>query len=122
MVIMLPGSLKTEVMAAISQNYIDVALGNIETLQGRFANELCNLLKRHSGDLNIFYELVGVNNTIGKIIGILQDYVPVGNSVINDASNGLTETEINSLINYAYRVLNKYSNNIFLPTDPNIYP
>ena len=109
-------------MAAISQNYIDVSMGNIETLHGRFANEICNLIKRHSGDPNIYYEFISINNIIGKIIGILDDYVPYGNSTLNDAANGLTETEINSLINYAYRVLNKYSNNIYLPDDPNIYP
>lgn len=109
-------------MAAISQTYINVALANIQTLHGRFGNELCNLLKRHSGDLNIYYELISINNAVGHIKDILTDYEATGISSINDASNGLTETEINSLINYTYRVLNKYSSNVFIPADPNIYP
>ena len=109
-------------MAAISQDYIYTALGNIETLQSRFASEICNLIKRHSGDPNTFGELISMNNIIAKVVGILQDYIPVGNTTINDATNGLTETEMKSLINYSYRILNKYTNNIFLPDDPNIYP
>ena len=109
-------------MAAISQNYIDVAMGNIELMQARFANEICNILKRRSGNPGIYKELIYMNNIIGHIVEILDDYVPYGNSTINDASNGLTETEIDSLITYSYRILNKYSNNIYLPDDPNIYP
>ena len=35
---------------AISQDQLNFAIGNIEMLHGRFANELCDILKRHSGD------------------------------------------------------------------------
>jgi len=109
-------------MATISQNYINTALGNIETLHSRFASEICDLIKRYSGNSGMYKELVRMNNVVSHIIDILQDYIPCGNSVINDATNGLTETEIRSLINYVYRILNKYTSNIFLPNDPNIYP
>lgn len=106
---------------AISQTYIDFSIGNIETLHGRFANELCNILKRHTGKHEEYYELVSVNNIVGKVIDILYDYIPYGNSTLNDLANGLTETEMESLIKYSYKVLNKYTNNIFIPTDPNVY-
>lgn len=106
---------------AISQAYIDTTLAALQTLHGRFANELCNILKRHTGNKGMYDELVGINNVIGKIKDILTDYEPVGNTTINDANNNLTETEIMSLINYSYKVLNKYNSNIFLPTDPNVY-
>lgn len=106
---------------AISQTYLDVTIGNLETLHGRFANELCNILKRHTGKHEEYYELVSVNNIVGKVIDILYDYIPYGNSTLNDLANGLTETEMESLIKYSYKVLNKYTNNIFIPTDPNVY-
>jgi len=105
----------------LSQTYIDSVLANIQTLHGRFANELCNILKRHTGDNSGYYELISINNIIGKVKDILYDYVPVGNTTINDLNNNLTETEIMSLINYCYKVLNKYNSNIFIPTNPNIY-
>lgn len=106
---------------AISQTYLDVTIGNLETLHGRFANELCNILKRHTGKHEEYYELVSVNNIVGKVIDILYDYIPYGNSTLNDLANGLTEAEVESLIKYSYKVLNKYTNNIFIPTDPNVY-
>lgn len=106
---------------AISQNYINVTLGNIQTLHGRFASELCDILKRHTGNIDEYYKLVSINNTIGVIKNIFYDYIPYGITELNDSDNDLTEDEMNSLINYAYRVLNKYSSNIYLPTDPNIY-
>lgn len=105
----------------ISQDYINVTIGNLETLHGRFGNELCNILKRHTGKQEEYYELVSINNVVGKIIDLLYEYVPYGNSTLNDLANGLTETEMESLIKYAYKVLNKYTNNIFIPTNPNVY-
>jgi len=106
---------------ALSQTYIDVVLASIQTLHGRFGNELCNILKRHTGQLGEYYELVSINNIVGKIKDILTDYVPVGNTTINDLTNDLTEVEMQSLIDYCYKVLNKYNSNIYLPTDPNVY-
>lgn len=106
---------------ALSQAYINTTLGNIQTLHGRFGNELCNILKRHTGDLNEYNELISINNIIGKVKDILYDYIPLGNSIINDFTNDLTETEIQSLIDYCYKVLNKYNSNVFIPTDPNVF-
>jgi hypothetical protein len=106
---------------ALSQDFLDITIGNVQTLHGRFGNELCNILKRHTGDSGIYSELVSINNVVGKIKDILYDYVPVGNTTINDLNNNLTETEIMSLINYTYKVLNKYNSNVFLPTNPNVY-
>jgi hypothetical protein len=106
---------------SLSQDFINSTLSNIQTLHGRFGNELCNILKRHTGNLDDYYKLVSVNNITSKVIDILYDYDPVGNSIINDATNNLTEEEMMSLINYVYKVLNKYSSNIYVPTDPNIY-
>ena len=106
---------------AISQVYIDTSFSDIQTLHGRFSNELCNILKRHTGNSGEYYELISINNIIGKIKDILTDYIPTGNSITNDLTNGLTETEIQSLISYCYKVLNKYNDNIYLPTNPNIY-
>lgn len=106
---------------AISQAFINTSVGNIQTLHGRFGNELCNMLKRHTGNSSVYPELISINNVIGKIKDILYAYVPVGNTVTNDAVNDLSETEMMSLINYAYKVLNKYNSNIFLPDNPNVY-
>jgi hypothetical protein len=106
---------------ALSQAYIDLSIGNIQILHGRYGSEICNILKRHTGDLGGYYELVSLNNIIGKIIDILYNYKPVGNTSINDLTNDLTEVEMMSLINYSYKVLNKYNSNIFLPNNPNTY-
>ncbi len=105
----------------LSQAFINVTLGNLQTLHGRFANELCNILKRRTGNSSMYNELVGINNVIGKIKDILQEYEPTGNTDLNDANNDLSEVEMMSLINYAYKVLNKYNSNIYLPTNPNVY-
>lgn len=106
---------------AISQAFINTSVGNIQTLHGRFGNELCNMLKRHTGNSFVYPELISINNVIGKIKDILYAYIPIGNTVTNDAVNDLSETEMMSLINYAYKVLNKYNSNIFLPDNPNVY-
>ena len=106
---------------SMSQDYINVTIGNIQTLHGRFGNELCNILKRRTGNQSMYSELIGINNVIGKIKDILYAYIPVGNTVTNDAVNDLSETEMISLINYAYKVLSKYNSNVFLPDNPNIY-
>ena len=106
---------------ALSQDHINFSIGNIEMLHGRFANELCNILKRFTGDRTLLDDLIATNNIIGRIIEILYAYDPVGISEINDANNGLTEAEIQSLISYSYRVLNKYGSEIFNATNPNIY-
>jgi len=106
---------------AISQAFINTSVGNIQTLHGRFGNELCNILKRRTGNSSMYSELIGINNVIGKIKDILYAYIPVGNTVTNDSVNDLSEVEMMSLINYAYKVLNKYNSNIFLPDNPNVY-
>jgi hypothetical protein len=106
---------------SLSQTYINTTLGNIHTLHARYGNELCNILKRHIGQSGMYNELIEVNNMVGKVIDIIYDYEPVGNTTINDLTNDLTEVEMMSLINYCYKVLNKYNSNVFLPTNPNIY-
>jgi len=106
---------------ALSQYFINQSIGKIQILHGRFASDLCDMLKRHTGRDVVYDQLVDVNNVVGWIIDILYNYVPYGNTYLNDLYNGLTEEEIQSLINYGYRTLNKYGANIFTPTDSNIY-
>ena len=53
---------------ALYQDYINTTISNIQTMHARFANELCNILKRHTGNLDEYYSLVRVNNIIGKVI------------------------------------------------------
>jgi hypothetical protein len=106
---------------AYSQSQINIVLANIQTLHARFANELCNILKRHTGEQGMYYELVSMNNVVGKIKDILYDYEPVGNTTLNDLNNNLTEEEMTSLITYCYKVLNKYNSNVFIPTNPNVF-
>ena len=106
---------------AISQDQLNFAIGNIEILHGRFGNELCDILKRHSGDRLMYDELVNHNNTIAMIMDILYRYDAYGNTELNESYNNLTEAEIQSLISYSYRILNKYGHEIFIPTNPNIY-
>ncbi len=67
---------------ALTTSYINTAIGNIQTLHGRFSNEYCNMLKRHTGNRPILDKLTSVNKTTGYIINVLYDY---------DASYGITE-------------------------------
>ena len=106
---------------AFSQDYINVTLGNLQTLHGRFCNELCNILKRNIGERVLYDDMVSINNHIGWAIDILYRYIPVGNETLNDLNNSLSEDDLQKIINYCYRVLNKYGSEIFMPTDRNIY-
>jgi len=106
---------------AFSQDFIDTTIGNVQLLHGRFCNELCNVLKRHTGERTLYDDMVNQNNHIGWAIDILYDYDPYGNSTLNDLYNSLTEEDLQIIINYCYRVLNKYGSEIFMPTDRNIY-
>ena len=104
-----------------SSAYITSTKAEIQTMHSNFSNELCNFLKRKSGrDLNI-HRLISINNIIGVIVNILTDYTAYGNTTINNTYNGLTETELKALIDYSYRILNKYSFNIYALNYPNIY-
>lgn len=106
---------------SLNQTYIDETLGNIQTLHGRFGNEICNMLKRRTGNPGIYNDLLRMNNFVGKVKDILYDYTPIGDTDSNDAVNDLSEVEIMSLINYCYKVMNKYNSNVFLPNNPNVY-
>ena len=106
---------------AHSQAYINITIGNIQVLHARFANEYCNFLKRRTGREVSISRLTSINNIIGKVLYILDNYVPYGNTTLNDLYNGLTEEEITALIEYSYRVMNKYTYNVFVPDDPNVY-
>ena len=106
---------------AISQAYINESIGKLEILHGRMGNEFCNILKRHTGDRLMYDEISSAVNLCGWIIDILYDYRPVGIKEINELNNTLTEAEINAMINYGYRIMNKYGHEIFTPTNPNVY-
>jgi len=106
---------------AYSQVYITTQITAIEILHTRFSNDYCNFLKRRNGRNTLINKLTSINNIVGKIIDILTDYTPYGNSVLNNLYNGLTEAEIKALIDYSYTILNKYSFSLYLPDDPNIY-
>lgn len=106
---------------AFSQTFIDRTIGNIQVLQGRFANELCDMLKRHTGVDVLYDDMVAVNNFTGWLIDIMYAYTPYGNTVLNDLYNTITEEDLQIIINYCYRSLHKYGAEIFLPEERNIY-
>jgi hypothetical protein len=106
---------------ALTTTYITTIIGNLQTLHGRFANELCNFLKRRPGNMPTHDKLISVNSTVGYIIDILYDYDCYNISTLNDLYNNLTESEIMELVNWSYRSMNKYMNNIFIPTNANVY-
>ncbi len=105
----------------LSQTYITDQVTLIETLHSSFANEFCNILKRHTGDDPIYEKLDNVNISISVILNILGSYVAYGNSVLNDEFNYLTEEDITSLIDYCKRAMNKFKFNIYIPNNPNVY-
>lgn len=106
---------------AFSQYYINETIGKLQLLQARYADEMCDILKRHTGRITLYDDLVNTNNIVGWIIDILYGYVPYGDTTLNDEYNGLSEVEMQQIINYAYRMLNKYGAKIHIPDNPNVY-
>ena len=106
---------------AYSEAGLNITIANIQVLHARFANDYCNFLKRRTGHSITIDRLTSINNMVGRIIQILYDYTPYGNSTLNDLYNGLTETEMKGIIDYSYRILNKYTYSLFLPDNPNVY-
>ena len=104
-----------------SQDYIDTTIAGIQLLHGRFCHELCNVLKRHTGEKTLYDDMVNQNNHVGWAIDILYAYRPYNNTTLNDLYNDITEDDLKNIIRYCYRVLHKYGHEIFLPTDRNIY-
>jgi hypothetical protein len=107
---------------ALSREFLDREIGKLQILHGRFANELCNILKRHTGAMLMHSELVTANNLVGWLIDIMYEYNAIGVSSLNDDANALTETEMKNIMDYGYRIMNKYNSELFIPTDSNIYP
>lgn len=106
---------------ALSQEYLNTEIGKLQILHGRFGNELCNILKRHTGSMLMHSELVRANNMVGWMLDIIYNYNAIGVSELNDAANILTETEMKNIMDYGYRIMNKYNSEVFIPTNPNIY-
>ena len=106
---------------ALSSSYISDRISDIKTLQNSFANEFCNILKRHISYDPLYEKLDNINIAISVMIITLEDYVAYGNSELNDEYNYLTEDDIMSLINYCNRIMNKFQFNIYIPNNPNIY-
>ena len=106
---------------AISRDYLNTTIAKLQVMHSRYADEMCNILKRHTGRMTQYDDLNSMNNLVGYIIDILYNYEAYGISELNDASNGLTEEELQACINYSYRVLSKYGAEIYVPTNPNIY-
>lgn len=106
---------------ALSQEYINKAIGSIQILHARYADQFCNILKMYTGETIDLDRLADVNNNVGWVIDILYNYTPFGIAEINDKLNGLTEGEIQILIDWCYRTLYKYGSKLFIPDNPNIY-
>lgn len=105
----------------LTTDYINTTIGNLQTLHARFANEYCNMLKRHTGNRPILDKLTSINKLVGWTIQYLYDYDCYSITTLNELNNNLTEDEVKSLIDWCYRKLTKYNNEIYIPTNPNIY-
>lgn len=92
---------------------------NIQTYYARYAGLFADFLKNRHGNRQTLEELNRLNITIGDILDIIDRKILVATNY--DEEFHLTDTEAISLINFCYRKLNNFRNNIFNPADPNIY-
>lgn len=106
---------------ALTKSYVNISIGNIQSLYARFADEYCNMLKRRIGSQTVLNKMTSINKAVGFILNRLSDYEAYGVALINDENNNLSDIEAEELIQWCYRNLNKYMNKVFLPSNPNIY-
>jgi len=104
----------------LTKTSLESARNDIITYRSKFADDLSDFLANRPGTRPIIEDLNRLNITISDILDILDRCIY--NVTYNDNDFHLTEAQINSLVNYCYRKLNKYKYSIFVPGAGNVVP
>ena len=96
-------------MLELSRAQLDEDIAIIQLFHGRLGDELATSLASHTGNFWHIKHLDIKNQLVGKYIDILYSYDIYNNSTINAAYNILTQDDIQSVIDYCYRLLEPYN-------------
>lgn len=94
---------------AIIQAQLDADLSNIQILHARQGEALANALAYHTENMHYIETLSNNVWLVYKYKQILLEYVIMGDEDVNDEYNFLSETNIQNIIDDAYRILEEYN-------------
>ena len=96
-------------MQVLNQSQLNDDIGIIELFHGRLGNDLAKSMAYHTGNFWYIKHLNTKNILVSKYVVLLQDYIIVGDTTINNTYNILTESDIQAIIDHCYRLLEPYN-------------
>jgi hypothetical protein len=96
-------------MLELNQTQLNEDIAIIQLFHGRLGDELAKSLAYHTGNFWHIEHLDQKNWLVGKYIDILYAYRIYNDATINALYNILTQDDIQSIIDYCYRLLEPYN-------------
>ena len=96
-------------MLELNQDQLNEDIAIIQLFHGRLGDELAKSLAYHTGNFWHIKHLNQKNWLVGKYIDILYEYKIHGDAETNIPYNILTQDDIQSVIDYCYRLLEPYN-------------
>ena len=96
-------------MQVLNQSQLNDDIGIIELFHGRLGNDLAKSMAYQTGNFWYIKHLNAKNVLVSKYVVLLQDYIIVGDTTINNTYNILTESDIQAIIDHCYRLLEPYN-------------
>jgi len=96
-------------MQVLNQSQLNDDIGIIELFHGRLGNDLAKSMAYQTGNFWYIKHLNTKNVLVSKYVVLLQDYIIVGDTTINNTYNILTESDIQAIIDHCYRLLEPYN-------------
>ena len=96
-------------MQVLNQSQLNDDIGIIELFHGRLGNDLAKSMAYHTGNFWYVDHLNTKNILVSEYVTLLQDYIIVGDTTINNTYNILSEDDIQAIIDHCYRLLEPYN-------------
>lgn len=96
-------------MLELNQDQLNEDIAIIQLFHGRLGDELAKSLAYHTGNFWHIQHLDQKNWLVGKYIDMLYEYKIYGDVETNLLYNTLTQDDIQSIIDYCYRLLEPYN-------------
>jgi len=96
-------------MLLLDQAQLNTDIGIIQLLHGRLGDHFARSMAYHTGNFWHIDSLNRKNQAVGNYINILYAYDIKGDSTVNAVYNILTENDIQSIIDFCYRLLEPYN-------------
>lgn len=96
-------------MKLLDTTQLNEDIGIIQLLHSRLGLDLANAMAYHTGNFWYVEFLNNKNQLIAEYLELLNMYEIVGDATVTNAKNVLTITEIESIIDDAYRELEAYN-------------